>query len=60
MVYMSNKNVERIKNEDGSQLKVVADSEKIVVHIKDAEGNNQGHVTNWYDNPGVHITDQSG
>ena len=54
------KNVERIVNEDGSQLKIIADAEKIVVHEKDSEGNPTGHVTNWYDNPGVHITDKDG
>ena len=57
---MSNKNVERITNEDGTQLKVVADDEKIVVHVKDADGNNLGHVTDWFDNSGVHVTDADG
>ena len=54
------KKVERIVNDDGSQLKVIADDSKIVVHEKDAQGNPTGHVTNWHDNKGVHVHDKDG
>lgn len=51
------KNVERIDNEDGSSLKVVGYEDHIVVHEKDAEGNSTGRVTDWFDNPDVHVHD---
>jgi len=53
------KGVERIMNDDGSELKVMAYDDKIVVHEKDAEGSSKGHVTDWFDNPGIHITDEN-
>lgn len=57
---------ERIVNEDGSQLKVIAStnedgSKAIIVHEKDAKGNPTGqHVTDPFDKSQVHVHDDNG
>lgn len=56
---MSSKNEERIKNPDGSELKVQGYDNKIVVHMKDADGNEDGYATDWFDNQ-VHVHGKDG
>lgn len=58
-------NTERITNDDGSQLKVIASENKdgskaIIVHCKDSEGNTTGHVTDPFNKPSVHVHDENG
>jgi len=49
------KGEERITNDDGTESKVQYYDDKIVVH--DSGG---GHVTDWFSNPGIHVTDENG
>ena len=51
---------DRYEGRDGSELKVIQYEDKIVVHTKDSDGNPDGHVTSWYDNPDVHVHDKDG